>query len=180
MSRQPRSRFGCHRGAGSCETNRRGSQPAAGRQGQRGAAARGRSALTLPSVAPHARSDTYPRDEGHVTLVTLSIWLSARSRVLRDQSTGESASSGATRPTRSAGNACSGAALCSTARSGSFQTHVAPNSSKAPGLIRVMALFTSCKSPANPGQEPVRMSGDPAHIRSDQSLCASHTVWHQS
>jgi hypothetical protein len=101
MSRQPRSRFGCHRGPGTCETNRQGSQPAAGRQGQQGAAARGRRALTLPSVALHARSDTYSRDEGHVTLATLLIWLPSRRRSLRNQSTGESASSGATRPTRS-------------------------------------------------------------------------------
>ncbi len=60
----------------------------------------------------HARGDTYRREEGHVTPATLSILLLLRSRTLRDQATGESASA-ATRQqanrVRQRGHACSDA-----------------------------------------------------------------------
>jgi hypothetical protein len=44
-------------------------------------------------------------------------------------------------------------------------THVAPHSSKAPGLIKLMPLPPKRNSPVNPRQEPVpvRTSGSPAH-----------------
>jgi hypothetical protein len=59
----------------------------------------------------HARGDAYAREEGHVTSATLVSALSLRNRCLRDQATGESASSTATRQTgwRQRGHACSDA-----------------------------------------------------------------------
>jgi hypothetical protein len=43
-------------------------------------------------------------------------------------------------------------------------SHVAPHSSKASGLIKLMPLpLPRFNSPVNPGQEPVRTSGAPAH-----------------
>ena len=48
------------------------------------------------------------------------------------------------------------------ARACSAPTHLAPHSSKASGLMWLMPLEESFRSPVNPGQEPVRTSGAPA------------------
>ena len=131
--------------------------------------------------ALHARGDTYLRGEGHITpdtLVSLLLW---RYSPLQDHATGESASVA----TRQRG--CGGAemrALAHTQPQLRHVTHVAPHSSKAPGLIKLMPFSERSNSPVNSGHEPVRTSGAPAHTPDALSQCsavhASRSAWHQS
>ncbi len=98
------------------------------------------------------------REEGHVTPATLTRLLSKSHSLLRDQATGESASA-ATRQT-----GCGSAGMRALARARSAPTHQGLQLSKASGLMVVMPLPYKFNPPVNPGQEPVRTSGAPAHI----------------
>ena len=64
---------------------------------------------------------------------------------------------------RRQGKLGAGMRILARARSAPTQTHVAPHSSKAPGLIKSIPLYERSKVPVNPAQEPVRTSGAPAH-----------------
>ena len=73
---------------------------------------------------------------------------------------------------------------CSSAHSAPTQTHVAPHSTKASGLIKLMPFSSRSNFPVNSGHEPVRTSGAPAHTPDALSQCsavhASRSAWHQS
>ena len=45
------------------------------------------------------------------------------------------------------------------------RTHVAPQSSKAPGVTKVMPFSSRWRVPLKSGQDPMRTRGAPAHVK---------------